>query len=79
MSENSMFEHELEQMRVALAQTLFEEIGLNLREALELADHFYAESGISLESGDDDELADFGNVSLRDEFSRSNMYGSGRF
>jgi integration host factor subunit alpha len=74
-----MSEHELEQMRLALAQTLFDEIDLNLREALELADQFYGEIGTSLESGDDDELADSGNFSLRGEFPRSNMYGSGRF
>ncbi len=34
-----MFEQDLEQMRLALAQILFEEIDLNLRDALELADH----------------------------------------
>jgi nucleoid DNA-binding protein len=79
MAENSTFEHELEQMRVALAQTLFDEIGLNLREALELADHFYGEIATSLESGDTIELPDFGYFSLRDGFSRSNQYGSGRY
>jgi nucleoid DNA-binding protein len=79
MPESSMFEHELEQMKVALAQTLFEEIGLNVREALELADRFYKEIATSLESGDSVELADFGYFSLRDGFSSTNLYGSGRF
>ena len=77
MAENSMYEHELEQMRVALAQTLFDEIGLNLRDALELADHFYGEIASSLESGESVELQDLGYFSLRDGFSRSNRYGSG--
>lgn len=71
-----MFEHELEQMRLALAQTLFEEIDLNLREALELADHFYGEIAISLESGYSVELADFGYCSRRDDSSSINRYWS---
>jgi len=79
MAESSMFEHELEQMKVALAQTLFEEIGLNVREAMEMADRFYGEIAISLESGESVELADFGYFSLRDGFSSSHMYGSGRY
>jgi nucleoid DNA-binding protein len=79
MLRNSTSEHELEQMRVALAQTLFEDVGLNLREALELADQFYAGIATSLESGDGVALADLGYFSLRDGFSSSNMYGSGRY
>lgn len=79
MAESSMFEHELDQMKVALAQTLFEEIGLNVREALEMADRFYGEIAISLASGDNVELADFGYFSPRDGFCSSNIYGSGRY
>jgi len=71
-----MFEHEVEQRRLALAQTLLDEIDLNLREALELADHFYAEVAASLESGESVELADFGHRSRSDGFSSINRYGS---
>ena len=74
-----MPEHELEQIKGALAQILFEEIGLNIREALELADRFYGEIAASLQSGDSVELADFGYFSLRDGFSKNHLYGSGRF
>jgi len=79
MAESSMFEHELEQIKLALAQTLFEGIGLNAREALEIADRFYGEISISLESGESVELADYGYFSPRDGFSSSHMYGSGRY
>ena len=79
MPENSMFEHELEQMRVALAQTLFEEIDLSVREALELADHFYGDIAESPDSGDSVEFADFGNLSLGQGVSYGGRYGSGRF
>lgn len=79
MAEGSMSEQELEQTKVDLAQTLFEEIGLNVREALEMADRFYGELAISLKSGDSVELAEFGHFSLRDGFSSSHMYGSGRY
>ena len=78
MSENSMSEHELEQMRLALAQALFEEIDLNLSEALELADHFYREIATLLESGNGIELADFGYCSRSDGHSSINLYGTQR-
>ena len=71
-----MPEHELEQIKGALAQVLFEEIGLDIREALELTDRFYAEIATSLQSGDSVELADFGYFSLRDGFSSGDLYGS---
>lgn len=74
-----MPEHELEQIKGALAQILFEEIGLNIREALELADRFYGEIATSLQSGDSVQLADFGYFSVRDGFSSSNLYGSRRY
>lgn len=79
MAENSMFEHELEEIKIALAQTLHEEIGLDVREALEVADRFYGEIATSLASGDVVELADLGSFSIRDGFSSSSMYGSGRY
>jgi hypothetical protein len=74
-----MPEHELEQIKGALAQVLFEEIGLDIRDALELTDRFYGEIATSLQSGDSIELADFGYFSLRDGFSSSDLYGSGRY
>ena len=74
-----MPEHELEQIKGALAQILFEEIGLNIREALELTNRFYGEIATSLQSGDSVELADFGYFSYRDGFSGHDSYGSGRY
>jgi hypothetical protein len=75
-----MPEHELEQIKGALAQVLFEEIGLNIREAMELTDRFYGgEIATSPQSGDSVELADTDYFSLRDGLSSSNLYGSGRF
>jgi nucleoid DNA-binding protein len=65
MPENTMFEHELEQMRIALAKILLEEIGLNGCDALELADRFYGEVATSLQEGDQLDLADYGYVSRR--------------
>ena len=53
MTEASTFEHDWEQMRIALAQTLLEELDLNVRDALELADHFYGPHSGSVESGVD--------------------------
>lgn len=79
MAENSMFEHELDEIKIALAQTLHEEIGLGVREALEIADRFYGEIATSLESGYSVELADLGSFSARDGFSSGSTYGSGRY
>ena len=78
MPDGPSFDHELEQVKVALARTLFEEIGLDFGEALEMVDRFYGEIAISLESGKCVELADCGYFSPRDGFSSSNLYGSGR-
>ena len=74
MPENTMFEHELEQMRVALAEILLEEIGLNCCDALALADRFYGEVATSLEPGDQVDLADYGYLSLRGGFVSSPRY-----
>ena len=74
-----MPEHELEQIKGALAQVLFEEIGLNTREALELTDRFYGgEIATSPQSGDSVELA-VEHFSLRGGFSSGDPYGSGRY
>ena len=74
MPENTMFEHELEQMRIALAEILLEEIGLNGRDALELADRLYGEVATSLEQGDRVDLADYGYISHRGGFAGSVRY-----
>jgi hypothetical protein len=74
-----MPEHDLEQIRGALAQLQFEEHALNFREALELTDRFYAgDIATSPQSGDSAELA-VGYFSLGVSFSRIDPYGSGRY
>ena len=70
-------EYELDQIKIALAQSLFEEIGLNVREALELVDQFYGEIATSMESGETVRLDGAGYFSLRDGFSSGYPYGSG--
>ena len=74
MPENTMFEHELEQMRIALAEILLEEIGLNGRDALELADRLYGEVATSLGQGDHVDLADYGYISHRGGFANTVRY-----
>lgn len=53
-----------------LAETLFDELGLNKREAKELVDLFFEEIKVALESGDDVKLSGFGNFALRDKNER---------
>jgi hypothetical protein len=79
MPDTPTVDHEVEQIKVALAQTLFEELGLDFGEALEMVDRFYGEIAISLESGESVELADHGYFSPRDGFSSTSLYGSGRY
>jgi hypothetical protein len=78
MPDSPSSDQELEEIKVALAQTLFEDIGLDFSEAMEMVDRFYGEIAISLESGESVELADCGYFSPRDGFSSSGLYGSGR-
>lgn len=53
-----------------LAETLFDELGLNKREAKELVDLFYEEVRIALEEGQSVKLSGFGNFTLRDKKQR---------
>lgn len=53
-----------------LAETLFDELGLNKREAKELVDLFYEEVRIALEDGQSVKLSGFGNFTLRDKKQR---------
>jgi integration host factor subunit alpha len=53
-----------------LAERLFEEVGLNKREAKELVDCFFEEIRGALESGAPVKLSGFGNFDLRDKNQR---------
>lgn len=53
-----------------LTERLFEEVGLNKREAKELVECFFEEIRSSLEAGDPVKLSGFGNFDLRDKNER---------
>jgi integration host factor subunit alpha len=53
-----------------LAEMLFEELGLNKREAKEVVEMFYSEISQALENNDSVKLSGFGNFELRDKSSR---------
>ena len=53
-----------------LAEMLFEELGLNKREAKEIVEMFYFEICTALEGNDQVKLSGFGNFELRDKKSR---------
>lgn len=53
-----------------LAERLFEELGLNKREAKELVEVFFEEIRLALESGEQVKLSGFGNFDLRDKNER---------
>ncbi len=53
-----------------MAKSLFNELGLNKREALELIDLFFQELGASLADGEQVRLSGFGNFDLRDKVAR---------
>jgi integration host factor subunit alpha len=53
-----------------LAEMLFEELGLNKREAKEIVEKFYSEIGTALDGNDQVKLSGFGNFELRDKKSR---------
>ncbi len=53
-----------------LAEKLFEELGLNKREAKELVEMFFEEIRVALESGHQVKLSGFGNFDLRDKNER---------
>ena len=53
-----------------LAATLFDEVGLNKREAKEFVDAWFEEIRQALESGENVKLSGFGNFQLRDKGQR---------
>jgi len=53
-----------------MAEKLFEDLGLNKREAKELVEAFFEETRKSLEAGNQVKLSGFGNFDLRDKKQR---------
>ena len=53
-----------------MAERLFEQLGLNKREAKELVEVFFEEIRTSLEQGEQVKLSGFGNFDLRDKNQR---------
>ena len=53
-----------------LAEMLFDDLGLNKREAKEIVEIFYAEISQALENDDQVKISGFGNFELRDKSSR---------
>lgn len=56
--------------KAELAEALFEQLGLNKREAKEFVDLFFEEIRSSLEKGEQVKLSGFGNFELRDKNQR---------
>ena len=56
-----------------LANTLFEQLGLNKREAKEFVELFFEKIRESLESGESVKLSGFGGFSVRDKKSRPGL------
>lgn len=56
--------------KAAIAEKLFEELGLNKREAKELVELFFEEIRDALENGQQVKLSGFGNFDLRDKKQR---------
>ena len=54
-----------------MAERLFEELGLNKREAKELVEQFFEEIRICLENNEQVKLSGFGNFDLRDKSPRT--------
>jgi integration host factor subunit alpha len=53
-----------------MAERLYEELGLNKREAKELVELFFEQVRAALEAGDQVKLSGFGNFDLRDKNER---------
>jgi integration host factor subunit alpha len=56
--------------KAELAELVFEQVGLNKREAKDMVDWFFDELGHALERGESVKLTGFGNFQLRDKVSR---------
>lgn len=56
--------------KAEMAEALFDELGLNKREAKELVDMFFEQIRQALENGEPVKLSGFGNFDLRDKGER---------
>ena len=56
--------------KAEMADQLFEELGLNKREAKEIVEAFFEEIRLSLESNEQVKISGFGNFDLRDKRAR---------
>jgi len=56
--------------KAAMAEMLFDELGLNKREAKEFVEQFFEEVRVALEAGHDVKLSGFGNFVLRQKNER---------
>lgn len=56
--------------KAGMAERLFEELGLNKREAKEIVESFFEEIRLSLESNEQVKISGFGNFDLRDKNER---------
>ena len=56
--------------KAEIAEMLYEELGINKREAKDLVDLFFEEIRVSLESNEEVKLSGFGNFELRDKRQR---------
>ncbi|MGB4811420.1 MAG: integration host factor subunit alpha [Methylophilaceae bacterium] len=56
--------------KAELADLLYEQVGLNKREAKDMVEAFFEEVRISLEAGDEVKLSGFGNFELRKKSER---------
>ena len=56
--------------KASLAEMLFDELGLNKREAKEFVEQFFEQVRIALENGEDVKLSGFGNFILRSKSER---------
>jgi len=56
--------------KATMAEMLFDELGLNKREAKEFVDQFFEEVRTALEAGHDVKLSGFGNFVLRNKSER---------
>ena len=59
--------------KAEMAEALFDELGLNKREARELVDLFFEELRASLANGEAVKLSGFGNFDLRDKSERPGL------
>jgi integration host factor subunit alpha len=56
--------------KAEMAERLFDELGLNKREAKEMVETFFEEIRLALESGEQVKLSGFGNFDLREKQQR---------